>query len=252
MADEALESGAQTQPQGGPRQRPTKMALAAAQSFLAGIGGRLKRRWASLPPRPFTSRLSRRRVPLLVKFLSAIAAGALLGLFAMQLALDRSVGLTGVKAGPWIGWPKNGAMNIDPYARAALARSGELPLGSAEGLSLVAETDSSDRPLTSACDYRLSGPMPRAAYWTLTLLSPSGRLVANPAQRHGFVSSEILRSADGGFEIAISRRARAGNWLPAGEGPFVLLLRLYDAELSASATEFEADDLPALIRGDCR
>lgn len=190
---------------------------------------------------------------ILGKFLLAGCAGVLLGLVITFAMLEHGFGFDAVRAGPWIGYPKNGAPDLDPYARALLAHSGEMPLGASEGLSFVARGDSSGAAFDPACDYLLKGEPPLARYWTLTLLSPTGFLIANAADRHGFTSSEILRSADGGFEITLSRFARPGNWLPIGDAAkFILVLRLYETELSAATTAFDATELPSLVRGICQ
>ena len=66
------------------------------------------------------------------------------------------------------------------------------------------------------CDYLISGITPQARYWTVTLYDPDGRLVANAIDRQDFTSQEIVRQADGRFEITISRaRARATGCRPA-------------------------------------
>ena len=71
-------------------------------------------------------------------------------------------------------------------------------------------------PSTDAATSLLSGITPQARFWTLTLYNPEGRLVANSAQRHGFTSQEIIRNADGSFDVTVGPRARPGNWLPTG------------------------------------
>jgi hypothetical protein len=189
---------------------------------------------------------------IFVKFLFVAFVGALLGLVATFLTIEHGSGFSAVRAGPWVAYPKIGAGNIDPYARAMLAQSGEMSLGASEGLSFVARGDSAGGAFSPACDYVLSGEPPKARYWTLTLLSPKGYLIANSALRHGFTSSEILRSPKGGFDIAISRHARPGNWLPIGEAKkFILVLRLYDTELSTTVA-LDAEDLPRIVKGACQ
>ena len=54
-------------------------------------------------------------------------------------------------------------------------------------------------------------------------------------QRHGFTSQEIIRRADGSFDIMIGPRARPGNWLPTGGVErYVLVLRLYDTPIGVA------------------
>ena len=188
----------------------------------------------------------------LLKLTLTLVAGAALGLFATYLAVAGGPRFGAVHAGPWTTWPRLGALDPDPYARAALARSGDVPLGLAEGLEFTTATDDTGSPLSSNCSYTVSGAMPASRAWTLTLNTPDGYLVDNPAQRSGFTSEEILRDADSGFSIAVSRSARPGNWLPVGNvGRFVLVLRLYDTPLSATVAGVAAPTMPSVARVRC-
>ncbi|MEJ0095951.1 MAG: DUF1214 domain-containing protein [Methylocella sp.] len=195
----------------------------------------------------------RESVALIGKFLLVGCAGVLLGLCITFATLQHGFGFGAVTAGPWTAWPKSGAGNFDPYARAGLAHSGELPMGASEGVSFIAHDDSAGAAFDANCDYTVSGETPKARHWTLTLLSPGGALLANAADRNGFTSSEILRSADGGFTISLSRSARPGNWLPIGAAKtFILDLRLYETELSPATVALDAANLPTIIKGACR
>lgn len=153
------------------------------------------------------------------------------------------------------GWqiaPRVGSELIDPYARARMLVSGELPLANGEGFTLVTENDSEGRPLEGGCTYRLSGAMPAARYWTLTLTTPDGRTILTPVGRTSFTSAEIIRFGDGGYTIEIGPSPLAGNWLPApSSGRFMLTLRLYETPLSATATVLEPRMLPGLNRERC-
>lgn len=188
----------------------------------------------------------------LFKFLIAVLAGTALGLALTYQVLLHGISFNAVHAGPWTGLPKNGSLDIDPYARAILARTAELPLGNAEGLSFVARTDSAGAPLQPRCEYTVSGSVPPTRYWTLSLLTPNGFLIDNPAKRFGFTSAEIVRAADGKFEINVAREARPGNWLPLGATrAYVLMLRLYDTLFDFGASNVEAAALPKIVRGRC-
>ena len=76
--------------------------------------------------------------------------------------------------GAWKAWPKTGTADIDPYARAAVARSGELPIGSGDGVAFLARSDEKGRPLDGRCDIAVSGITPAARFWTLTLYDTQG------------------------------------------------------------------------------
>jgi len=166
-------------------------------------------------------------VRLILGLLFALAVAAIVGLGATWLALTRGVAFGAVPIGSWTAWPKTGTRDIDPYARATIARSGELPIGSGDGVAFVARRDASGRPLDGRCDALVSGITPQARFWTLTLYDPLGRLVGNAIDRQGFTSQEIVRHGDGSFDIVVAPRSRPGNWLPTnGVERYVLVMRL--------------------------
>jgi hypothetical protein len=188
----------------------------------------------------------------ILKFIFTILAGIALGLLVTMRTLDRGVTFDVARAGPWVGYPKTGTVDIDPYENALIARTAALPLGSAEGLSFMAHTDSNGDALRPECDYIVSGSVPPTRYWTLTLVSPKGFLINNKAQRFGFTSAEVVRAADGSFTITVAPDARPGNWLPVGDAKaYVLMLRLYDTLLDFGTTRLGAAALPKIERGRC-
>src|SRR5258708_29107270 len=91
-------------------------------------------------------------VRLLLGSLFTFAAAALIGLGATWLALNEGIAYGGITIGAWTAWPKNGTPGIDPYARAMVARSGELPVGSGDGVTFYARADDAARPLDGPCD----------------------------------------------------------------------------------------------------
>ncbi len=61
-----------------------------------------------------------------------------------------------------------------------------------------------------------------------------------------------MRSADGTFEIAISPRARPGNWLPTGGVErYTLILRLYDTAVGVSTKAGKEVPMPSITGGSC-
>jgi hypothetical protein len=191
-------------------------------------------------------------VRLLLGSLFAFAIAAAIGLGLTWMALTHGTAYGGVTIGAWTAWPKNGTPGIDPYARAIVARSGELPIGSGDGVAFYARTDDSGAPLDGRCDVALTGITPQARFWTLTLYDPEGRLVANSVQRQGFTSQEVLRKSDGSFEITINPRARPGNWLPTGGiERYLLVLRLYDTPVGVATRTGKDAPMPALTRRSC-
>ncbi len=190
---------------------------------------------------------------LLLGSIFAFAVAALIGLGATWLVLTEGTAYGAVKIGAWSAWPRNGTPGIDPYARAMVARSGELPIGSGDGVSFLARADDSGRPFDGRCDVVLSGITPQARFWTVTLYDPEGRLIANSMQRHGFTSQEIIRRSDGTFEITVGPRARPGNWLPTGGVErYVLALRLYDTPIGMATRTGREAPMPAIATRDCQ
>jgi hypothetical protein len=191
-------------------------------------------------------------VRLLLGSLLAFAVAAVIGLGTTWFALNEGIAYGGVTLGAWTAWPKNGTPGIDPYSRAMLARSGELPVGSGDGVTFYARADDNGRPLDGRCDVVLSGSTPQARFWTLTLYDPEGRLVANSVRRFGFTSQEVVRGANGLFEITIGARARPGNWLPTGGvDRYVLALRLYDTPVGLATRSGRDVPMPSISTRGC-
>jgi hypothetical protein len=177
---------------------------------------------------------------------------AAIGLGATWLAITRGVAFGAVTVGAWTAWPKSGSVDIDPYARATIARSGELPIGTGDGVSFYARTDDAGNNFDGRCTFTLNGMTPAARYWTLTLYSPDGHLVANTMDRHGFTSAEVMRDIDGRFTISVAPRARPGNWLPTGGiERYVLVWRLYDTSVGVVTRNAKEGPMPAITRKAC-
>jgi hypothetical protein len=180
------------------------------------------------------------------------ALAAVIGLGATWLTLTRGVAFGALTIAGWTSWPKSGSVDIDPYALASIARSGELPVGTGDGVAFYARADATGNVFDGRCDYVISGMTPQARYWTVTLYDPDGHLVANAINRQDFTSQEIVRQADGHFEITVSSRARPGNWLPTGGvDRFVLVWRLYDTPIGVATRTTKEGPMPAIVRKGC-
>ncbi len=68
------------------------------------------------------------------------------------LVLTRGTAFGAIPIGAWVAWPKSGTRDIDPYTRATFARTGELPVGSGDGVAFFARTDDNGRQLGGRCD----------------------------------------------------------------------------------------------------
>ena len=180
------------------------------------------------------------------------AAGLGLGLFATALAVDRGWDPGTVGIGPWTTRPGIGTTAIDPYARARLALTGQMPLAANEGLTFRAETDDTGYRLVLGCTYRLSGSMGPTRFWTLTALDAAGRAMDDGAHRSAFTSATVIRDTDGALAIDVGPEARPGNWLPtAGRGAMELVLRFYDTPLADARADLALATLPAIARQSC-
>ncbi len=189
---------------------------------------------------------------LLLGSLFAFAVAIVIGLGATWMALTRGTAFGAVTIGAWTAWPKTGTAEIDPYARAGIARTGELPIGSGDGVAFYAATDDAGRALDGRCVATVSGVTPAARFWTIALYDLDGRLVPNPAERFGYTSQEITRRADGSFEIVLAPRARPGNWLPTGGiDRYVLVLRLYDTPVGVATRTARDAPMPTIVEKAC-
>jgi hypothetical protein len=191
-------------------------------------------------------------VRLVFGLLVTLVIATVVGLGTTWLTLSRGIAFGALPIGAWTAWPKTGTSDADPYARASIARSGELPVGAGDGVAFLAKTDDNGRTLDGRCEVVVSGTTPQARFWTLTLYDPSGKLVANSIDRQGFTSQEILRRADGSFDVTIAPRARPGNWLPtSGVDSYVLVLRLYDSPVGVATRAAREAPMPAVTVRAC-
>ena len=191
---------------------------------------------------------------LLLGSLYTFIVAAAIGLGSAWFALSHGAGFGALKIGAWTAQPKSGSTGIDPYSRAAIARSGALPIGLGDGVAFTTKADDRGQPLDGRCTVLISGTTPAARYFTLSLYDPDGRLVANSLNRHGFTSEELFRNHDGTFDIEVAPRARPGNWLPTGGvDRYVLVLRFYDTSVGVATRAEREAPMPSIKRtGACR
>ncbi len=85
-----------------------------------------------------------------------------------------------------------------------VARSGQLPVGSGDGLAFQARSDDKGNALDGRCDVRaLRHDAAGALLDDHALRSGGRRWCATRVQRHGFTSHEVVRRANGSFEITV-------------------------------------------------
>lgn len=189
---------------------------------------------------------------LIIVILLGLGLATAIGLGATWITTTRGTDLGTLTIGAWKTKPRIGSAEIDPYSRAAIARSGELPIGAGDGIAFLATADDAKRPLDGRCEVIVSGVTPAARFWTLTLYDRKGYLVANSLRRYGFTSREIVRSSDGSFVVHVTSRARAGNWLPTGGiERYVLMLRLYDTPVGVGTRTRRDAPMPSVTTERC-
>jgi hypothetical protein len=126
-----------------------------------------------------------------------------------------------------------------------------------EALYPLYRTDSAGKALdASNASYTLrfeKGKLPPAkAFWSLTMYDGATKLlVDNPLKRY-LINSTMLQSlkpdADGSITLTLSHaspgKAKESNWLPAPNGPFYAVLRIYNPEPAAYDGNWK---LPSLV-----
>jgi hypothetical protein len=184
-----------------------------------------------------------------------VAAGFSIGVGSAWYMAESAQPVDAIRLGPWIASPNAGTPDADPYSRARLARTGELPLGSGEGLGLVARTDSNDRELQSNCIYRVFGQTPQARLWTLSVEAADGQPLAVGDGITAVGSEGLFREGHGGLNIVVAPIPQAGIWLVStggetSESPIRLVARLYDtpARTVTALTNFV---MPTISRERC-
>jgi hypothetical protein len=191
-------------------------------------------------------------VRLIFSSLLALCIAAVVGVGTTWMTTTRGTEIGTLTIGAWTARPRIGTSDIDPYSRATITRNGELPIGTGDGIAFTARRDDRNRPLDGRCDVVVSGVTPPARFWTLTLYDSKGHLIANSLQRYGFTSEEVVRAADGTFEIHIASRARSGNWLPTGGiERYALMLRLYDTPVGVATRSKRDAPMPAIATVGC-
>jgi len=139
----------------------------------------------------------------------------------------------------------------DTLVRAAAARFDLHDNSDEEVLSPIAFMDGRGEPLdASVANYTITfeeGTLPPVkAFWSLALYGLPDQLpVANPIGRYsiGDFTDGLEYGEDGSLTLFIQQDqpvdpAKSANWLPAPEGPFLLVLRMYWPEAGALAGRY--------------
>ena len=189
---------------------------------------------------------------LILITLLALILATLVGLGSTYMTATRGTDLGTLKIGAWTARPKNGTADVDPYSRATIARSGELPVGTGDGIAFSATTDDKKKPLDGRCDVVVSGVTPAARFWTLTLFDRRDiwwptrcSVTALPARKSSAAPTDRSRSTS-------HRASRAGNWLPTGGiERYALMLRLYDTPVGVATRTQRDAPMPSISTVGC-
>lgn len=140
----------------------------------------------------------------------------------------------------WI-YPKQnlGSFGVDYGYRAKIAIAGLFALEPVEAMYMRYMDGTDAKPLDGRSTWRVhfDKPIPVNSFWSLSMYEPEsdGSLffADNPLRRYaiGDRTKGLAYNSDGSLDIWIGHSAKASvpatNWLPAPEGPFVLILRAY-------------------------
>lgn len=121
-------------------------------------------------------------------------------------------------------------------ARAVTARVAVGANPAEDAVYMSDSTDGSGQPLDGSMRYRMhfaaSELPPVLAFWSVTGYDKDGYFITNPIDRYAVGDRDKLKiNPDGSLDLYIQAQdpgpEHQSNWLPSGDGPFNLTLRLY-------------------------
>ncbi len=143
------------------------------------------------------------------------------------------------------GWlvTRTGNYGTDYSKRAIVDKIGLGALSSDIAVYPIAQTDITTQNLTGTKRYvaHMASPPPVEAFWSLTMYAADMFFVPNAINRYVLNDrSDLHRNADGSVDFYFQRDAPADpqqrkNWLPAPQGEFRVIARLYQVKGSALA-----------------
>ena len=142
----------------------------------------------------------------------------------------------GTSARGWIFTTKAGTYGTDYLQRAFITAIGLGANRPQDAVYPTSEMDADDEPYSGANKYVLhfaKGRTPPVdAFWSLTMYNGQYFFVDNPLNKYTVSPRNNLKyNDDGSLDIYIQNESpgkdKEANWLPAPEGKFVLMMRLY-------------------------
>jgi hypothetical protein len=143
---------------------------------------------------------------------------------------------TGTHENGWTFTTKTGLYGTDYLQRALITAIGLGANRPQDAVYPVSESDADGQPYRGSNQYLMhfdKGQMPPAdAFWSLTMYNSDYFFVANPLNRFTLSSRDkFVENADGSVDLYVQHEnpgpEREANWLPAPQGKFVLMLRMY-------------------------
>lgn len=188
-----------------------------------------------------------------LRFVTFILVAVLIGLGLTSISLSTGSGIAAQRHGGWKSWKNAGHINADPYTRAYIAKTGQLPLPPQIAQTYFSLYDNAHRRLHTSCTYIVESPAVRAKWWTLAAYNYNGQIFKNKYKRYSFNTGSAMLKLDGGFRVHLSETTQPENWLPmSDQGPFVLVYRLYRKELTDEQASAQNDvPLPLIKRVSC-
>ncbi|WP_151995908.1 DUF1254 domain-containing protein [Buttiauxella massiliensis] len=119
--------------------------------------------------------------------------------------------------------------------------------GEKEAVYPIRYNDSENQPLTGANDYTIKLPSepPVNAFWSITMYDAKTKmLVNNELNRYkvGTDTEGLVKGSDGSITVSLSHKKPTDpkvNWLPAPEGNFYLLFRMYQPKDAVMKNEWK-------------
>lgn len=147
---------------------------------------------------------------------------------------------------PWRFSTRLGRFGSDFMLRAATAMKGIGALAADEAIYAPADYDQHGELLHGRNAYRIrfadGGDLPADAFWSITLYGEDRFLAPSPIARHALGSrSGMMKEADGSLVIHVGHARPAApesNWLPAPDGVFYLILRMYHPQQRLLAGQY--------------
>ncbi len=147
-----------------------------------------------------------------------------------------SVGQLGKSENGWLFIPVRGNYNTNYLLRALVTETGLGTYFPQDLIFPIGKLDSDKNPLIGKEKYVLHFSKedipPVKAFWSLTMYDPKLSFVPNEQEQYSICSlSKLNYNKDGSLDIFIQKespgKGKDSNWLPAPEGRFFLMMRLY-------------------------